>query len=65
MSVEKIIKALQDKFGVEVENPYPRRLRVKIPQEGKSEEERREMLRDMLSYAKELGFQHVALLLMI
>jgi len=60
MSVEKVMALIKEKFGLEVENPYPRRLRVRIPSEGKREEERRQLLRDLLEYAKEIGFQHMS-----
>ncbi len=60
MRVEEVVKAIKDKFGLEVENPYPRRLRVKIPVDGKSDEERRQVLRDLLQYAKEIEFQHMS-----
>lgn len=60
MRVEEVIKVIEEKFGLEVENPYPRRLRVRIPREGKTEDERQEILRDLLAYAKELDFHHMS-----
>jgi NADH-quinone oxidoreductase subunit C len=61
MRIEEVMEKIKEKFGLEVENPYPRRLRVKISKDSGSEEERRQLLKDILSYAKnELEFQHMS-----